>query len=52
MKVLIACEFSGVVRNAFLDRGHDAWLDLLPSEDGDIFKMTFVMLCIWMIGIS
>lgn len=35
MKVLIACEFSGIVRNAFLDRGHDAWsCDLLPSEDG------------------
>lgn len=35
MKVLIACEFSGVVRNAFLARGHDAWsCDLLPSEDG------------------
>jgi len=34
MKVLIACEFSGVVRRAFLDRGHDAWsCDLLPSED-------------------
>lgn len=35
MRVLVACEFSGVVRNAFLDRGHDAWsCDLLPSEDG------------------
>lgn len=35
MKVLIACEFSGVVRNAFLARGYDAWsCDLLPSEDG------------------
>lgn len=34
-RVLIACEFSGTVRNAFLDRGHDAWsCDLLPSEDG------------------
>jgi len=34
MRVLIACEFSGVVRRAFLDRGHDAWsCDLLPSED-------------------
>jgi hypothetical protein len=34
MRVLIACEFSGTVRNAFLDRGHDAWsCDLLPSED-------------------
>jgi hypothetical protein len=35
MRVLVACEHSGVVRNAFLDRGHDAWsCDLLPSEDG------------------
>lgn len=35
MKVLVACEFSGIVRNAFLDRGHDAWsCDLLPSDDG------------------
>lgn len=36
MRVLIACEFSGVVRRAFLKRGHDAWsCDLLPAEDGD-----------------
>lgn len=35
LRVLVACEFSGTVRNAFLDRGHDAWsCDLLPSEDG------------------
>lgn len=34
-RILIACEFSGTVRNAFLERGHDAWsCDLLPSEDG------------------
>ena len=34
MKVLIACEFSGVVREAFRARGHDAWsCDLLPAED-------------------
>jgi len=34
-KVLIACEFSGVVRRAFRDAGHDAWsCDLLPAEDG------------------
>ncbi len=33
MRVLIACEFSGVVRDAFAVRGHDAWsVDLLPSE--------------------
>lgn len=35
MKVLIAFEFSGSTRNAFLARGHDAWsCDLLPAEDG------------------
>lgn len=33
MRVLIACEFSGVVRDAFRARGHDAWsCDLLPCE--------------------
>lgn len=33
MKVLVACEFSGIVRDAFRDRGHDAIsVDLLPSE--------------------
>lgn len=32
MKVLIACEFSGVVRDAFRAKGHDAYsCDLLPS---------------------
>jgi len=33
MKVLVACEFSGIVRDAFIKRGHDAIsCDLLPSE--------------------
>ncbi len=33
MRVLIASEFSGIVRDAFLERGHDAVsCDLLPSE--------------------
>ena len=33
MRVLIACEFSGIVRDAFTARGHDATsCDLLPSE--------------------
>lgn len=33
MKVLVACEFSGVVRDAFAEKGHDAWsCDLLPTE--------------------
>lgn len=35
MKVLVACETSGIVRNAFVAKGHDAWsCDILPSEDG------------------
>lgn len=45
MKVLIACEFSGIVREAFAKRGHDAWsCDLLPTEipgqhiQGDVLK--------------
>lgn len=33
MRVLVACEFSGRVREAFKARGHDAWsCDLLPTE--------------------
>jgi hypothetical protein len=33
MRVLVACEFSGVVRRAFRAKGHDAWsLDLLPCD--------------------
>lgn len=33
MRVLVACEYSGAVRDAFIARGHDAWsCDLLPTE--------------------
>ena len=33
MKILIACEFSGIVREAFKRKGHNAWsCDLLPSD--------------------
>lgn len=33
MRVLIACEFSGIVRDAFIARGHEAIsCDLLPTE--------------------
>lgn len=33
MKVLVACEFSGIVRDAFIEAGHDAVsCDLLPTE--------------------
>ena len=35
IRVLVACEFSGVVRRAFDAVGHDVWsCDLLPAEDG------------------
>jgi hypothetical protein len=40
MKVLIACEFSGMVRRAFRERGHDAWsCDLLPADDESPYHM-------------
>ena len=33
LKVLIACEYSGIVREAFKARGHDAWsCDILDTE--------------------
>jgi len=36
MNVLVACEFSGVVRDAFRELGHNAWsCDLLPSDNPD-----------------
>jgi len=39
MKVLIACEFSGVVREAFHKKGHDAWsCDLLPCDTGHSYR--------------
>lgn len=46
MKVLVGCEFSGIVRDAFIRKGHDAMsCDLLPTESegphyvGDIFNI-------------
>lgn len=46
MKVLVACEYSGIVRDAFSERGHDAMsCDILPSESkgphyqGDMFDI-------------
>ena len=47
MRVLVACEFSGTVRDAFIRAGHDAMsCDLLPSESdagphyrGDVFDV-------------
>jgi hypothetical protein len=46
MKVLIACEYSGTVRDAFRAKGHDAWsCDLLPTDvpgphfQGDVLQV-------------
>ena len=46
MRVLVACEFSGVVRDAFIRKGHDAIsCDLLPTDrqgphyQGDVFDI-------------
>lgn len=40
MNVLIACEFSGIVRQAFRKLGHNAYsCDLLPAEDGSPFHI-------------
>jgi len=46
LRVLIACEFSGIVRDAFIEQGHDAVsCDLLPTDSpgphyqGDVFDI-------------
>ncbi len=46
MKILIACEFSGIVRDAFRAKGHDVWsCDILPTESpgqhiqGDVIEI-------------
>jgi len=46
MRVLVACEFSGRVRDAFIEKGHDAIsCDLFPTESpgphyqGDVFDI-------------
>jgi hypothetical protein len=47
LRVLVACEYSATVRDAFRARGHDAWsCDLLPTDGdpewhfiGDVFEV-------------
>lgn len=40
MRILIACEFSGIVREAFRKRGHDAWSnDLIPALDNSPYHL-------------
>jgi hypothetical protein len=45
MKVLIACEFTGTMRDAFIKAGHDAMsCDLLPTEvPARIIRETFLI---------
>lgn len=54
MRVLVACEYSGRVREAFRALGHEAWsCDLLPSEDNSLWHYTgelrhfFTEPCAW-----
>ena len=40
LNILVACEMSGVVRNAFRAKGHNAWsCDLMSSEDQSFFHL-------------
>lgn len=49
MRVLVACEFSGVVRDAFTARGHFAMsCDLLPSETPGPHHQGDVLDVLWM----
>ena len=48
MKILIACEYSGIVRDAFIAKGHDAMsCDLIPTEapgphyQGNVFDVLY-----------
>lgn len=51
MRVLVACEFSGIVRDAFAARGHDAWsCDLLPSERAGQHFIGDALDCAFMAG--
>jgi len=56
MRVLVGCEYSGRVRQAFRNQGHDAWsCDLLESEDNSAFHIQGDILTVlanaWDLGI-
>lgn len=56
LRILVGCEFSGVVRQAFRKLGHDAWsCDILPAADGSEFHYQANVLNVlglgWHIGI-
>ncbi len=51
MNVLVACEFSGIVRDAFTARGHNAWsCDLLPSERSGQHILGDAVPVLWRVG--
>jgi len=40
MRILVACEYSGRVRSAFRELGHDSWsCDLLPADDNSKYHI-------------
>jgi len=49
MKVLVACEYSGIVRDAFIAKGHNAYsCDVLPTErPGPHFQMDVFKILGW-----
>jgi hypothetical protein len=50
LRVLVACEFSRIVRDAFLEKGHHAWsCDLLPASARPVrtFKQAGVEVSVW-----
>lgn len=46
MRVLIACEFSGIVRDAFLERGHDAMICIENPIVLELFAIVWALLAI------
>ena len=49
MKVLVACEYSGTVRDAFKAKGHDAWsCDILPTDVPGQHYQQDVLEVIWL----
>lgn len=56
LKILVGCEFSGIVRDEFRKLGHDAWsCDLLPCESDPAFHIQGDLLTVlnmgWDLGI-
>jgi len=51
MRVLLGCESSGMSREAFRRRGHDAWsCDLLPAQDGSPYHYQQDVLEVMLLG--